>query len=261
MSAIKLHVIKPSVNNMTARWFVRAAKLDFTEDDVYGKTRTDEFLAKNPAHLTPMMEAAGLPKGVVWESCAIMQYLCNKHHLVESSIRPTRKSGRWWTARCSISSAPSIPISLGRRMARSASRSTQAKLARSDASATEKDQAQKAALAALGETLEVFRKFYLDGKTFIGGDHPSIADIRLTCSLEFLNVIDYAFPDWAKTYMATVETTLGDAYAEPAGDVEGYIAYVKAGRRSRRRTGGSRRPIASRRRLGVKKWRAVNPKN
>ena len=41
MSAIKLHVIKPSVNNMTARVFVRAAKLDFTEDDVYGKTRSD----------------------------------------------------------------------------------------------------------------------------------------------------------------------------------------------------------------------------
>ena len=81
MSAIKLHVIKPSVNNMTARVFVRAAKLDFTEDDVYGKTRTDDFLAKNPAHLTPMMEAPGLPKGVMWESCAIMQYLSNKHHL------------------------------------------------------------------------------------------------------------------------------------------------------------------------------------
>ena len=81
MSAIKLHVIKPSVNNMTARVFVRAAKLDFTEDDVYGKTRTPDFLAKNPAHLTPMMEAPGLPKGVMWESCAIMQYLCNKHHL------------------------------------------------------------------------------------------------------------------------------------------------------------------------------------
>jgi glutathione S-transferase len=81
MSAIKLHVIKPSVNNMTARVFIRAAKLDFTEDDVYGKTRTADFLAKNPAHLTPTMEAPGLPKGVMWESCAIMQYLCNKHRL------------------------------------------------------------------------------------------------------------------------------------------------------------------------------------
>src|SRR5260370_11502871 len=81
MSAIKLHVIKPSVNNLTARVFIRAAKLDSPEYDVYGKTRSEEFVAKNPAHLTPMMEAADLPKGVVWESCAIMQYLCNKHHL------------------------------------------------------------------------------------------------------------------------------------------------------------------------------------
>jgi glutathione S-transferase len=60
MSVIKLHVIKPSVNNITARVFIRAAKLDFTEDDIYGKTRTNDFLARNPAHLTPMMEASGL---------------------------------------------------------------------------------------------------------------------------------------------------------------------------------------------------------
>ncbi len=71
------------------------------------------------------------------------------------------------------------------------------------------------------------RREKLDGKTFVGGDHVSIADIRLACSLEILNVIDCAFPAWAKTYMANVDTTLGDAYAEPAGDVEGYIAYVK----------------------------------
>ncbi len=80
---MKLHVLKPSVNNMAVRVFVRAAKLGFTEDDVYGKTRTKEFMAMNPAHLTPMMEAKGLPKGVLWESCAIMQYLCNKHELTK----------------------------------------------------------------------------------------------------------------------------------------------------------------------------------
>jgi len=72
MSAMKLHILKPSVNNMTARVFVRAAKLDFTEDDVWGKTRSEGFLARNPAHLTPMIEAPDLPRGVVWESCAIM---------------------------------------------------------------------------------------------------------------------------------------------------------------------------------------------
>jgi len=80
---VKLHVLKPSVNNMAVRIFVRAANLEFTEDDVYGKTRTAEFLAMNPAHLTPMLEAKELPKGAMWESCAIMQYLCNKHEMTK----------------------------------------------------------------------------------------------------------------------------------------------------------------------------------
>jgi glutathione S-transferase len=84
-----------------------------------------------------------------------------------------------------------------------------------------------AAVAAVCETLEVFRKFYHDGKTFIDGDHPSIANIRLSASLEFLKVIDYEYPAWAKTCMATIAKALGDGYAEPAKDVEGYIAYVK----------------------------------
>jgi glutathione S-transferase len=226
MSAIKLHVIKPSVNNLTARVFVRAAKLDFTEDDVYGKTRTDDFLAKNPAHLTPMMEAPGLPKGVMWESCAIMQYLCNKHHL--DKFYPTEPEKR-----AMVDSAMFYIVgTLYPYLARATYGALNfphypGEVGASDADAAEKDKAQKAALAAVGETLDVFRKFYLDGKTFIGGDHPSIADIRLAASLEFLNVIDYDFPAWAKTYMSAVETALGDAYAEPAGDVEGYIAYVK----------------------------------
>ena len=32
--------------------------------------------------------------------------------------------------------------------------------------------------------------------------NPSIADIRLAATLEFLAVIDYPLPDWARTYMA-----------------------------------------------------------
>jgi glutathione S-transferase len=97
----------------------------------------------------------------------------------------------------------------------------------SDATASEKEKAQKAAAGAVGETLAAFHKFFLEGKTFVAGDHPSIADIRLACSLEFLKVIDYHLPEWAKTYMGAVAKALGDAYAEPAKDVEGYIAYVK----------------------------------
>ena len=51
---------------------------------------------------------------------------------------------------------------------------------------------------------------------------------RLAASLEFLGVIDYPLPAWAKEYTAAMEHSLGAAYTEPAGDVRGYIAYVRA---------------------------------
>ena len=226
MSAIKLHVIKPSVNNMTARVFVRAAKLDFTEDDVYGKTRTDDFLAKNPAHLTPMMEAPGLPKGVMWESCAIMQYLSNKHHL--DKFYPTEPEKRAMIDSAMFYIVGTLYPYITRATYGALNFPQYAgEVGASDADAAEKAKAQKAAVGAVDETLAAFHKFFLDGKTFVGGDHPSIADIRLAASLEFLKVIDYHFPAWAKTYMSAVAKALGDAYAEPAKDVEGYIAYVK----------------------------------
>src|SRR3982750_3242730 len=76
-----LNILPPSVNNLPARIFVRAAGLDFEEVNVWGKTTEPEFLAKDPAHLTPMLEESGLPRGSLWESCAIMQYLCNRHGL------------------------------------------------------------------------------------------------------------------------------------------------------------------------------------
>jgi glutathione S-transferase len=227
MSAIKLHVLKPSVNNMSVRVFVRAAKLDFTEDDVYGKTRTEEFLAKNPAHMTPMMEAADLPRGVVWESCAIMQYLCNKHHL--DRFYPAAPDKR-----AMIDSAMFYLIgTLYPYVARATYPALgfpqyAGEVGASDADAAAKEAAQKAAVAAIAEPLEVFHKFYMDGKAFIGGAEPSIADMRLAATLEFLAVIDYSLPAWARDYMSAMEKSLGPAYAEPAADVRGYIAYVKS---------------------------------
>ena len=87
MAAHKLHVLKPSVNNLTARIFVRAAGLDFEEEDVWGKTSTPEFLAKNPAHLTPMLEEEGLPRrrsGRAARSCSTSATSTGS----TSSIRP-----------------------------------------------------------------------------------------------------------------------------------------------------------------------------
>ncbi len=227
MAELKLSVIKPSVNNMAARVFARAAGIDFEETDAYGQTRSPEFAARNPSHLTPMLEAAGLPKGVLWESCAIMQYLCNVHDLERLYPKDPAK-------RAMIDSAMFYIIGTLYPLV---SRATYPALGfpqypgevgHSNADAGAKKEAAKAAADAIAEPLDVFHKFYMGGKPFIGGDHPSIADIRLAATLEFLHVIDYPLPAWAKDFMAAMEKALGAAYTEPAGDVRGYIAYVRS---------------------------------
>jgi glutathione S-transferase len=91
-----------------------------------------------------------------------------------------------------------------------------------------KARAQQDAEAALAEPLDVYRAFFLEGRTFIGGDHPSIADIRLAATLEFLRAIDYDFPAWAEEFMAAMENALGNAYSEPAADVRGFVESAKS---------------------------------
>jgi glutathione S-transferase len=226
MAPITLHVLKPSVNNLTVRIFVRAAGLEFEEVDAWGKTQSPEFLAKNPAHLTPMIEDDGLPRGTLWESCAIMQYLCNKHGLTE--LYPADPAQR-----AMIDSAMFYLVGtlypLITRATYPALRFPQypGEVGSSDADADAKAAAQAAAAAALAEPLDVYRAFYLQGKPFIGGASPSIADLRLAASLEFLRAIDYGLPAWAEEYMAAIEASLGDAYSGPVADVRGYIASVK----------------------------------
>ncbi len=227
MAANTLSVLMPSVNNLTARIFVRAAGLDFEEHDVWGKTTTPEFLQKDPAHLTPLLEEEGLPRGSLWESCAIMQYLCNKHGL--DRFYPTDPGER-----AMIDSAMFYLIgTLYPLVARATYPSLgfpqyPGEVATSDADDEMKARAQKDAEAALAEPLDVYRAFFLEGKQFIGGATPSIADIRLAATLEFLAGIDYELPHWAKEYMAAMEAALGDAYSEPAADVRGFIASVKS---------------------------------
>ncbi|KQU90961.1 glutathione S-transferase [Mesorhizobium sp. Root102] len=225
--AVKLSMLKPSVNNMTVRVFARAAGLDTAETDAWGYTRSPEFMARNPAHLTPMIEDKGLPRGVLWESCAIMQYLSNKHGLGKFYPKAPAK-------RAMVDSAMFYLVgTLYPYVARATYPALgfphyAGEVGHSDAHPDKKSEAQKAAMAAIAEPLEVFHSFFRDGKPFIGGTHPSIADIRLAATLEFLAVIDYPLPKWAKEYMAAVEKKLGNAYSEPAGDVRGYIAHVKS---------------------------------
>ena len=222
-----LSILKPSVNNLTVRIFVRAAELEFDELDVWGKKGTPEFLAKDPADLTPLLEEEGLPKGALWESCAIMQYLCNKHGL--DRFYPTDPGER-----AMVDSAMFYLIGTFYPLLARATYPTlgfgqyAGEVGTSDADETAKARAAKEAEAALAGPLDVYRTFFLADRPFIGGDEPSIADMRLAATLEFLRAVDYPFPDWAEDYMGRMESTLGDAYSEPVADVRGYIDYVRS---------------------------------
>src|ERR671911_191772 len=185
MAENTLNILTPSVNNLTARIFVRAAGLDFEETDVWGQTTTPEFLAKDPAHLTPLLEESGLPRGSLWESCAIMQYLCNKHGL--DQFYPTDPGER-----AMVDSAMFYLIGTLYPLVTRATYPTlgfpqyPGEVGTSAADDDMKAKAQKDAEAALADPLDVYDKFFLEGKQFIGGDTPSIADFRLAATLEFL---------------------------------------------------------------------------
>ena len=179
MAANTLSILKPSVNNLAARVFVRAAGLDFEEVDVWGKK-----------------DDAGVPARRTRPSSR----RCSRRRGCRGA-RSGRAARSCSTSATSTGSTSSIPTDPGERaMVDSAmfyligtlyplvARATYPTLgfpqyagevATSDADDDMKAKAQKDAEAAIAEPLEAFRTFFLDGKRFIGGDTPSIADIRL----------------------------------------------------------------------------------
>jgi glutathione S-transferase len=223
---MKLNMLPPSVNNMSVRVFVRAVGLPVEEENVWGQTQGNEYKARVPSGLTPSIESDELPKGAMWESCAVMMYLASREG--RDDLYPTDL-----TKRAMVDSANFYTMSILYPLL---TRATYPRLgfpgypgevSTTEASEEDKEAARKAAEEALPRILDTYRRFYGIDKGFIGGgESPSIADIRLASTLEFLAVMDTELPDWAKDYMQRVESALGDAYSEPAADVRGYIAQV-----------------------------------
>src|SRR6266567_6244169 len=160
MASNTISILKPSVNNLTVRIFIRAAGLDFEEIDVWGKKGTDEFLAKDPADLTPLLEEEGLPRGSLWESCAIMQYLCNKHGL--DQFYPTDPAER-----AMVDNAMFYLIGTFYPLLTRATYPTlgfpqyPGEVATSEADDDMKAKAAKDAEAALADPLEAFHRFFV----------------------------------------------------------------------------------------------------
>lgn len=225
--SIHLHMLPPSVNNLAVRVFMRAAGIDFEESNAWGKTRSEEFMAKIPAHLTPAIEDGDHPRGAMWESCAIMMYLANKHQL--DKLYPTDPGKRALVDNANFY----LTGTLYPFLARATYPRLQFPCYPGEVAGTEgadealQAKARSESESAALESLEVFNRYFIqDG--FIGdGEHPSIADIRLAATLEFFAMHDAPLPDWAQAYRGRVEEALGEAYTGPAGDVRGFLASLE----------------------------------
>ena len=192
-----LSILIPSVNNLTARIFVRAAGLEFEEEDVWGQTTTPEFLAKDPAHLTPLLEEDGLPRGALWESCAIMQYLCNKHGL--DQLYPTDPGERAMVDSAMFYLIGTLyPLVARATYPRSASRSTpegrHLGRGRRDEGEGPEGRRGRPRRAARG-----LPRVLPGGQDVHRRRPPSIADIRLAATLEFLRRWTTTSPAWARS--------------------------------------------------------------
>jgi glutathione S-transferase len=167
MAEYTVNILRPSVNNLCVRIFMRAAGLDFEEKDVWGQTTSDEYTAKYPAHLTPMIEAEGLPRGALGESCAIMAYLSNKHGLEQ--FYPSDLGRRAMVDNAMFYLIGTVYPLLARATYPALSFAQYpGEVATSEASEEMKEKARSDAEEALAEPLEVYNKFFLAGQPFIG---------------------------------------------------------------------------------------------
>ena len=157
---------------------------------------------KYPAHLTPMLEEEGLPRGTLGR--AARSWRTSATSTASTQFYPTDPGERAMVdnamfyligtfypllTRADVSGARLPPVpGRGRDVERR-------RRHEGEGAAGRRGRARRAARG-------VFRAFFLDGRPFIGGDSPSIADIRLAATLEFLHAIDYDFPAWAEEYMA-----------------------------------------------------------
>jgi glutathione S-transferase len=222
--ALKLNMLPPSVNNMSVRVFVRAAGIPFEEENVWGQTQEEAYLSKYPAGLTPTVETDELPKGVLGESCAVMMYLASREG--REDLYPSDLGRRAMVDGANFYTMSMLyPLVARSTYPRLSFAGYPGEVATSEASDDNKEAARKAAEDAIPRILDTYRQFYgTDGGFIGGGDSPTIADIRLVCTLEFLAVTDTELPDWTKDYMQRVESALGEAYSEPAADVRAYVA-------------------------------------
>ena len=92
---LKIHGVETSSNVQKVLWCCDELGLAFERIDTRGRNRTPAYLALNPNGLVPTIEDDGF---VLWESNAIVRYLCGLHGvgtLCPADPRQRADADRW----------------------------------------------------------------------------------------------------------------------------------------------------------------------
>jgi glutathione S-transferase len=107
-----------SSNVMKVIWALETMKLPYERVDVggpFGKTDTPEYLAMNPTKLVPTLQEDDF---TLWESNAILRYLCNTNPAAAGTLWPQAPHQRanvdhWLDAQQTVHNRPASVIFLG----------------------------------------------------------------------------------------------------------------------------------------------------
>lgn len=145
---------------------------DIEIEDAFGKTREEAYLKKNPCHVAPMLEFND--GTAVWESNAIMRYLCNSSGAMGHKYYPSdlKKRARIdmvldWRQTNLYPCFPSIGyIAFGYP--------------------TDNDEAQAKFKELMGTHFSVLTDCFLKNTKFIFSNSPTIADLAVAPPLTFI---------------------------------------------------------------------------
>ncbi len=161
-----------SLNVRKAVWAAQELGLDFQRTDAgaaYGVTTTPEYQAKNPNGLVPLLEIGDF---TLWESNAIVRYLCarygdTEHNFYPTELEPRFDAERWMDWQQTTFNRAGGPAFL--QLVRTAPEARDTGLIQQSVSATEP------LLALLDE--------HLQQHAYMGGDSFGMADIPLGCEM------------------------------------------------------------------------------
>ncbi|MES2581509.1 MAG: glutathione S-transferase [Pseudomonadota bacterium] len=161
-----------SLNVRKAVWAAQELGLDFQRTDAgaaYGVTTTPEYQAKNPNGLVPLLEIGDF---TLWESNAIVRYLCarygdTEHNFYPTELEPRFDAERWMDWQQTTFNRAGGPAFL--QLVRTAVEARNADVIQQSVSATEP-------LLALLDA-------HLQQHAYMGGETFGMADIPLGCEM------------------------------------------------------------------------------